>query len=204
MERKGKQQGNRTNAFLALKEIISRTGIPVPGENIVRLPVFLSDKRKAIVTRNGTQQDVYALQIHQKSPLTKIWCLTREDVFLLSEVDDDIDQILEIATEVENDQEKLKEAQANLTEFLELRKRSPENIVSSFFFYMWNRWSKEECDCTFGPNAEHFWQKWLECYERMKGSYGASEEFYKVLSESNRKKLVQRAVRCYNGNRTRD
>lgn len=204
MERKGKQQGNRTNAFLTLKEIISRTGIPVPEENIIRLPVFLSDKRKVIVTRNGTQQDVYALQIHQKSPLTKIWCLTREDVFLLSEVDDDTDQILEIATEMENDQEKLKEAQANLTEFLELRKRSPENIVSSFFFYMWNRWSKEECDDIFKPNAEHFWQKWLECYERMKGSYGASEEFYKVLSESNRKKLVQRAVRCYNGNRTRD
>ena len=66
-------QGNRTNAFLALKEIISRTGIPVPGENIIRLPVFLSDKRKVIVTRNGTQQDVYALKIHQKSPLTKIW-----------------------------------------------------------------------------------------------------------------------------------
>ena len=36
-------------------------------------------------------------------------------------------------------------------------KRSNENIVSSFMFYMWNRWSRQECDIVFGVMSGHLW-----------------------------------------------
>lgn len=36
-------------------------------------------------------------------------------------------------------------------------KRTNENIVSSFFYYMWNRWSKTECETVFGSMSGHFW-----------------------------------------------
>ena len=35
-----------------------------------------------------------------------------------------------------------------------------ENAVSSFFYYMWNAWSKEECKVVFGGMYKHFWEKW--------------------------------------------
>ena len=35
-----------------------------------------------------------------------------------------------------------------------------ENAVSSFFYYMWNAWSKEECKIVFGGMYKHFWEKW--------------------------------------------
>ena len=33
-----------------------------------------------------------------------------------------------------------------------------ENAVSSFFYYMWNAWSKEECKVVFGGDYLHFWE----------------------------------------------
>ena len=39
-------------------------------------------------------------------------------------------------------------------------KYSAENAVSSFFYYMWNAWSKEECKVVFGGMYKHFWEKW--------------------------------------------
>lgn len=73
------------------------------------------------------------------------------------------------------------------------------NDVTSFMFYMWNRWSKEECKHIYGIKWEHFWNKWLWAYKRLNGPYGASEVFYSELSTGNRNKLVERALECYDG-----
>lgn len=77
--------------------------------------------------------------------------------------------------------------------------RTNENIVSSFFFYMWNGWgTKEECRQVFGYLCDHFWDKWCEFYREYRG--GAAEMFYAGLSDDNRRKLVDRACAVYNGN----
>ncbi|MDD6017210.1 MAG: hypothetical protein PUC18_13215 [Prevotellaceae bacterium] len=76
------------------------------------------------------------------------------------------------------------------------------NIVNSFFFYMWNRWSEEECKIAFKNGTaewQHFWNKWCEAYDMMGGPHGATEVFYAYLSNTNRELLVKRALECYNG-----
>lgn len=74
------------------------------------------------------------------------------------------------------------------------------NDVSSFFYYMWNAWCKEECVIAFA-DAEcgwmHFWQKWLGACWRNE-HYGAVEEFFAELSENYKDMLVRRAVEVYN------
>ncbi len=76
--------------------------------------------------------------------------------------------------------------------------RTQENIVSSFFYYMWNGWgSLEECRKVFEWNAEHFWKKWVALFRE--DSHGAVERFYAALSPDNRQKLVDRACEVYNG-----
>ena len=72
-----------------------------------------------------------------------------------------------------------------------------ENAVSSFFYYMWNAWSKEECKIVFGGMHLHFWEKWNAQAE--KSIYGAAERFYSELSENNQKLLAERAVSLYDG-----
>ena len=72
--------------------------------------------------------------------------------------------------------------------------------VTSFFYYMWNRWSEEECKEVFkGDFPQHFWNKWCEAYDTMHGPRGAAEYFYMMLSDTNRDKLVKRALECYGG-----
>ncbi len=39
-------------------------------------------------------------------------------------------------------------------------KYQAENTVSSFFYYMWNAWSEEECKTVYGGMYPHFWEKW--------------------------------------------
>ena len=85
---------------------------------------------------------------------------------------------------------------------LEIRKKldaEKPNVkdVTSFFYYMWNKWSEEECKVVF--NDPHFWNKWCEAYDTMKGPRGAAELFYMMLSDTNRDKLVKRALECYDG-----
>ena len=70
-----------------------------------------------------------------------------------------------------------------------------ENAVSSFFFYMWNAWSEEECKAVYGNMYPHFWEKW--CVATDKGTFGAAERFYMELSEDSRRLLVERAVSIY-------
>lgn len=72
-----------------------------------------------------------------------------------------------------------------------------ENAVSSFFYYMWNAWSKEECKVVFGGMYLHFWDKWNAQAE--KSIYGAAERFYSELSDNNQRLLSERAVALYDG-----
>lgn len=77
-----------------------------------------------------------------------------------------------------------------------------ENIVSSFFFYMWNGWCLDECKIVFGQEFQHFWDKWCEkC--KIYNVYCASEKLYADLTEHNRLKLVTRACELYDGNTRR-
>lgn len=81
-------------------------------------------------------------------------------------------------------------------------KYQAENTVSSFFYYMWNAWSKEECKVVFGNMYRHFWDKWSSLADE--AIFGAAERFYAALSENNRKLLVERAVSIYDGQRFRN
>lgn len=77
-------------------------------------------------------------------------------------------------------------------------KRTYENIVTSFFFYMWNGWgTKEECRHVFGSMSDHFWEKWETLFLRY--HEGAAERFYAELSPDNRRRLVNRACEVYDG-----
>ena len=73
----------------------------------------------------------------------------------------------------------------------------PENAVSSFFYYMWNTWSEEECKIIFKGMYKHFWAKWNSLAG--KSLLGAAERFYAELSTNNREQLVSRAVMLYDG-----
>ena len=79
--------------------------------------------------------------------------------------------------------------------------RKFDNQVTSFFYYMWNKWSEEECKVVFGKEDywPHFWNKWCEAYDKMNGPRGAAELFYMMLSDTNRDKLVARALELYDG-----
>ena len=75
-----------------------------------------------------------------------------------------------------------------------------KNDVTSFFYYMWNAWSEEECEIAFKDgDYNHFWNKWCEAYDTMHGPRGAAELFYMMLSDTNRDKLVARALELYDG-----
>lgn len=80
-------------------------------------------------------------------------------------------------------------------------KNRAENAVSSFFYYMWNAWSEEECRIVYGDMYRHFWNKW--CSLSDKGIFGAAERFYAELTSHNRESLVERAVSLYDGNARR-
>lgn len=76
--------------------------------------------------------------------------------------------------------------------------RTNENIVSSFFYYMWNTWSREECEAIqWTCEPDHIWRKWGEACDC--GARGAAEKFYMELSDTNRQALVERATTLYNG-----
>lgn len=98
-------------------------------------------------------------------------------------------------------EEVLKNIIAWLEKAMKPQPEKPKNDVTSFFFYMWNAWCKEECQKAFsapGNNWQHFWNKWLGiCKEH--SVYGAAERFYAELSNHNRDLLVKRATEVYEG-----
>ena len=73
-----------------------------------------------------------------------------------------------------------------------------KNDVSSFFYYMWNKWDINECDIAFGADAAHLWSKYCQYYS-VYGAHGAISMLYANLSEYNRDRLVERACECYEG-----
>lgn len=87
----------------------------------------------------------------------------------------------------------------------DLDKEKPlKNDVTSFFYYMWNAWSKEECMKVWeGANWQHFWDKWCGICEEH-SVYGAAERFYAQLSAGNRDRLVRRALEVYDGDALRE
>ena len=95
----------------------------------------------------------------------------------------------------------LKNVIAWLEKAMKPQPEKPKNDVTSFFFYMWNAWCKEECQKAFsapGNDWQHFWNKWLGiCKEH--SVYGAAERFYAELSNYNRNLLVKRATEVYEG-----
>ena len=84
---------------------------------------------------------------------------------------------------------------------IERKERKDEYNVSSFFYYMWNDWCKDECQKVFtgsGTNWQHFWSKWCGYCEDY-GVHGAAERFYAALSDGNRRLLVKRALEVRDG-----
>lgn len=78
-----------------------------------------------------------------------------------------------------------------------------KNDVTSFLYYMWNAWNKEECAIAFNKSQcgwLHLWKKW-EHYSNINNRYGAVEEFFANLDETNQDLLVERAVTVYNRRR---
>lgn len=74
------------------------------------------------------------------------------------------------------------------------------NDVSSFFYYMWNKWSKEECQVVFKSLGwEHFWDKWVAACDAKGGALGASEIFFANIDNSSRILLIKRACLLYDG-----
>lgn len=80
--------------------------------------------------------------------------------------------------------------------------RTPTNIVSSFFYYMWNKWSEQECLIVFGESgiSHHLWTKW--CSIANKNLNGAAEGFFAALDNKCRELLVSRALKLYNDKQT--
>lgn len=73
------------------------------------------------------------------------------------------------------------------------------NIVSSYFYYMWNAWSKQECEIVFAHSDwKHFWNKWEEACNRG-GISGAAERLWAELSDTYREPLIKRACELYDG-----
>ena len=97
------------------------------------------------------------------------------------------------------------EVLANIAQWLKkaMKPAEPEkfkNNVTSFFFYMWNKWCEEECRLVFGNGDfwPHFWKKWCHFCDKT-NSRDAVAGFYAELSDTNRDKLVARALELYDG-----
>ena len=89
----------------------------------------------------------------------------------------------------------------NEAELLEhVNRMAGRNDVTSFMYYMWNAWCKEECERAFSRtvNWEHFWGKWCGICDKH-GVFGAAERFYAELSCRSRNLLVARALEVYEG-----
>lgn len=47
---------------------------------------------------------------------------------------------------------------STINQMKRIMKYQAENTVSSFFYYMWNAWSEEECKAVYGGMYPHFWE----------------------------------------------
>ena len=80
-----------------------------------------------------------------------------------------------------------------------------KNDISSFFYYMWNKWGEDECKIVFADSCggyKHYWNKWCYFCDEY-GVRSAVDMLYAELDDNNRNKLVARALECYDGRRER-
>ena len=71
-----------------------------------------------------------------------------------------------------------------------------KNDVTAFFYYMWNEWNEKEAAIIFSDSCggyKHYWNKWVH-YSEEYGHRSAVDLLYGDLDESNRNKLVKRAL----------
>lgn len=73
------------------------------------------------------------------------------------------------------------------------------NTVTTFFRYMWNLWTEEECMEAFKEVGlgNHFWKKWSECLDRQDNYWGAVGALYASMTDGNRDLLIKRANKVY-------
>ena len=75
--------------------------------------------------------------------------------------------------------------------------------VLSFHMYMWNKWSKKECEIVFGDLADHIWDKWVYyCAET--NSMVAPALMVMNVDEDNLDKLINRACELYDGRKSKN
>ncbi len=72
-----------------------------------------------------------------------------------------------------------------------------ESAVDCFFFYMWNAWSRKECDALFAERSDEIYRAWERDLEDF-GSIGAPSWFYEGLKRADRRVIADRAVEYYN------
>lgn len=71
------------------------------------------------------------------------------------------------------------------------------NVVSQFYFFMWNVWTKDVCLEIYGKiMGEHFWNKY-KFYKREYGHGSAVARMYFDMTDSNRNMLVEAAIEHY-------
>lgn len=69
------------------------------------------------------------------------------------------------------------------------------NEVTNFMLYVYNKWSKEESVRLFGNDLGiHIFNKWVWCRE----NGGDQLEWYAILDNDCRRKIVDRANELYN------
>lgn len=74
-----------------------------------------------------------------------------------------------------------------------------QNDVSTFFYYMWNAFNKEECLSLFGIDlGYHIWEQYKEILVDQCGR-GVIEELYSKIDDECRQKLVTRSKEVYDG-----
>lgn len=62
--------------------------------------------------------------------------------------------------------------------------------VENFMFYMYNKWSEDECHKTYGKvMGDHLWDKWCSAHDELK--------WFSWLDDGNRDKLIARANEIY-------
>lgn len=89
-------------------------------------------------------------------------------------------------------------------------KFNQNNEVLSFFMYMWNKFSIDECKLLFNSDGddweyslgEHIWNMWeKDCYRS--GATAVPAELVAELDEKNLNKIIQRACELYDGRNNR-
>lgn len=122
-----------------IKDLIIAYGFLDIKKDAVILPICVSEKEQFSIERDDKTAPVIAVFLKRKSPPRKIWCLTSSGEFLLNPQIDNVEKLSMLVKEITENEVSYRKARNNYLDFLPNPKRTPDNIVSSFFYYMWNR-----------------------------------------------------------------